>query len=314
VTRLPGAQGVTLVGFYGSSLRFVDLGTGRIRLLLLHDVTAPITRVIALDDAVVVVSSYSVYAVRHLNTSHPNVFEIPHDAVPAEDIARSVFRSTRSDRFWIAQAPYDVWEIRTDGHAVGHYLLPDGFRAIAAVEGDRLVVESFPNLSIWDPRSRRFGRRIGTGRRPFPIGAGSHFVVWRDQGQVNCGSDCDAIFTDTRTGLDRVLPSGVSAIFGSETLSFSPNGNRAAISSYRSLANGPMPRVTVVDVPSLRQTWSYEIGALTQILDVTWSPSGRWLLFEDSTGQTAHRLADRGVIRIRWPDVQFRGVAILSSP
>jgi hypothetical protein len=158
---------------------------------------------------------------------------------------------------------------------------------------------------VWDPRSRRFGPEIGTSVAL--IGVGRHHVVWRDD---NCYSQCHASLTDTRTGRTEDLGSSV----GNATASFSVNDEWVAIASYHDGPEGRVTQVAILDVASWRAMWTYDKAPLTGVLDIAWASSGRWVFFEDVSGQLAHRIGDPGVSAIRWPGLTYvRGLAIVNT-
>lgn len=302
VTRIPDARDTRVIGFHGRLLRVSELGTGRVRTLALPTITTAITHAWMLHASVVVAAGESVYSIRNLASSHPDVVAFGN-VVTAEDAARGVFPSSAPDRFWVAATADLVREIRVDGPVLGSYRLPRGWDTlVGVVEGDQLLIQrsAFPNaLAIWDPRAGRFVRFIAMDRGAGRVSAAGRYVLVRD---VECVLDCTATITDTRTGSSRHVPAEPGVSYGAARVSFSPDGGSVAIASYRQIADAVVSHLSVVALPSLRIVWSHDVEAPGIVGELTWNTSGRWLFFDSSGDLFSHHAGDPGAAPVVWSD------------
>ncbi|MDQ1521738.1 MAG: hypothetical protein QOI55_2811, partial [Actinomycetota bacterium] len=211
----------------------------------------------------------------------------------------TVFRGTATDQFWIARG-------RTLQSAFGRaaYTLPNGYRAIAQVDGGFLVRAAIGDrLEVWTP---------GGGSKPRRLpGHAEHIVAVRSDRVAWTGPDCGALrcsmhLTDVASGAEVLLGLPIAPVGPDENRlgdiggRFSPDGRYLAVLTPN--RNGAAGAVALVD---LRTGEGHALGMLyggvitarqddvvARALSFDWSADGAWLIAtEPGDSGTSSRLA-----------------------
>jgi hypothetical protein len=142
----------------------------------------------------------------------------------------TVFPTADADGWWNGRGRI----VQRVEDATRSYSLPPGAQAIASLRNGFLLAE--PNasgLSVWSPNTDP--RPVATGNDVELVAAHPDRIAW----QSKCpGTGCGLHVTDTATGRDAVLPSGILPFFdpGRAYGRFSPDGRYLALHVSASLA------------------------------------------------------------------------------
>jgi hypothetical protein len=153
-----------------------------------------------------------------------------------------------------------------------HYVRGGAYNAITGVRGG-LVMQTENGLAVWDARTGRFTRRLGSGPGVIAVPMSGSVLAWCDH--------CDRALelTDFTTGVTRSIAVSLGGGFlvMERYFAFSPDGAQLAIPAQPDGAapRGVTSKIIVVDVTTGKVT--SQIDAHARYATVAWSPDSERL-------------------------------------
>jgi hypothetical protein len=182
------------------------------------------------------------------------------------------------------------------GGAAARGVLPLGQRPVAGAPGGLLVhvAGAVGGLAVWNPRTGRLERRLGSGTPLTVVAARGQAVAWVERSALHLG--------DLATGRNRTVPPPPGTEGFAAPGVFSPDGRTLA--AVTSVGFSTRPALALVDAArasAIRVAGSD--GALSDRCSpcLAWSPAGDWVFFSrigPGFAIGAYRLGQAGAVTV----------------